>query len=114
MPLIQSEIIAKISEKERLLQILGDQIPEDESGKRQLLVKKTIEVAHVFNELMLNILDPSVRTSFDKLKKPFGNQFLLSKYSKFSQTSQPILDKILTSYKLKTVGIDLFRFSKPI
>lgn len=42
MPMIQSEIYAKISEKERMLQILGDPIPEDESGKRQLLVKKTI------------------------------------------------------------------------
>jgi hypothetical protein len=40
--MIQREIFAKISEKERLLQILGDPIPEDESGKRQLLVKKTI------------------------------------------------------------------------
>jgi hypothetical protein len=40
--MIQREIFAKISEKERLLQILGDPIPADESGKRQLLVKKTI------------------------------------------------------------------------
>lgn len=68
MPMIQSEIYAKISEKERLLQILGDPIPEDESGKRQLLVKKTIQVAHVYNELMLNLLDPNVKTSFSKLK----------------------------------------------